>query len=271
MSEKLDSENRPAGSRAVTPADFRLDGKLALVVGGSRGIGEACALALAAAGADLAISARDVARLDETATGIRAIGREVSLHEADVREVPSVQGLVREVLAQHGRLDIVVYNAGTNVQKQALDVAVEDWDLVHDTNLKGAFFTLQAAGRAMIEAGTAGRMISIASTFAVGGFPNRVVYAASKHGVVGLTKVLALEWARHAITVNAIAPTAINTQMNAALFDDPEWRQEVLGRIPMGRFAEPRDVAGAVVYLASPIAAMVTGHVLLVDGGWTAI
>lgn len=250
---------------------FALDGKLALVVGGSRGIGEACAVALADAGADLAISSRDPALLQATADAITALGRTVTRHVADVRDVASVQGLVREVAAQHGRIDILVYNAGTNVQRPALEVSEEDWDTVIDTNLKGAFFCLQAAGRSMIEGGIRGRIINIASTFAVVGFFKRSPYASSKAGLVGLTRALAIEWAEHGITVNAIAPTAIHTKMNAALFQDAEWTREVLSRIPVGRFAEPQDVAGACVYLASPAAEMVTGHTLLVDGGWTAI
>lgn len=250
---------------------FDLGGKLALVVGGSRGIGEACAVALARSGADLAISARDADRLASTGDAIRAAGRSVTCHVADVRSVESVRALVDEVVREHERLDIVVYNAGTNVARAALEVTEEDWDLVVETNLKGAFFCLQAAGRAMIERGIRGRIINIASTFAMVGFYDRAPYAASKSGLVGLTRVLAIEWAGHGINVNAIAPTAIHTQMNAALFDDPEWRREVLSRIPLGRFAEPRDVAGAVVFLASPAAEMITGHTLMVDGGWTAI
>jgi 2-deoxy-D-gluconate 3-dehydrogenase len=252
-------------------APFDLSGKLALVVGGSRGIGEATALALGRAGADLALTSRDLERLESPAARIRAIGREVSTHVADVRHVDSLREMVAEVVAQRGGIDICVYNAGTNVAKTALEVTEDDWDLVTETNLKGCFFALQAVGQSMIERGTRGRIVNIASTFAVGGYPKRVIYAASKHGLIGITKVLAIEWAGHGITVNAVAPTAINTQMNAALFADDEWRREVLARIPVGRFAEPRDVAHAVVYLASPAAEMVTGHTLLVDGGWAAI
>ena len=250
---------------------LELDGKLALVVGGSRGIGEAVALELARRGADIAVSARETSRLDATVAAVEAEGRRVTRHVADARDVATLQGLVDEVLVQHDRLDVVVYNAGTNVQKAALDVTEDDWDLVVDTNLKGAFFCLQAAGRAMIERGIRGRIINIASTFAIVGFHHRGPYAASKSGLVGLTRVLALEWATLGITVNAIAPTAINTQMNAALFADEDWRRDVLRRIPVGRFAEPRDVAAAAAFLASPAAEMVTGHTLMVDGGWTAI
>jgi NAD(P)-dependent dehydrogenase (short-subunit alcohol dehydrogenase family) len=256
-------------STGVSP--FDLSGKLALVIGGSRGIGEATALALAQAGADLAITSRDLERLSEPTERLRALGRAVSTHLADVRSVDSLRAMVDDVLATRGRIDICVYNAGTNVQKLALDVTEADWDLVNETNLKGCFFALQAVGRSMIERGIRGRIVNIASTFSVGGYPKRVVYAASKHGVIGVTKALAIEWASHGITVNAIAPTAINTQMNADLFLDDDWRSEVLARIPAGRFALPTDVASAAVYLCSPAAEMVTGSTLLVDGGWAAI
>jgi NAD(P)-dependent dehydrogenase (short-subunit alcohol dehydrogenase family) len=249
---------------------FRLDGKVALVIGASRGIGEACALELAAAGADVALAARELDRLGDAATGVEAAGRAHSSHTVDVRDLASIERLVPAVLDRHGRIDILVQASGTNVQRAALDVREEDWDTVVDTNLKGAFFCCQAVGRAMVERGS-GRIVNIASTFSVVGFPNRAAYAASKGGLVQLTKVLALEWVGRGVNVNAVAPTAIRTVMNEALFRDPDWVAEVLPRIPAGRFATARDVAGAVVYLASPAAAMVNGTVLLVDGGWTAI
>lgn len=263
--------NDAVATNGGTANPFNLQGKLALVVGGSRGIGEACSVALAGAGADLAISAREPERLSATADAISAFGRTVTRHAADVRDLASIRQLIDDVVERHGRIDILVYNAGTNVQRAAIDVTEEDWDTVVDTNLKGAFFALQAGGQSMIERGIRGRIINIASTLAVVGFFKRSAYAASKAGLVGLTRALAIEWAEHGITVNAIAPTAINTQMNAALFQDPEWSRDVLSRIPVGRFAEPRDVAAAAVYLASPAAEMVTGHTLMVDGGWTAI
>jgi NAD(P)-dependent dehydrogenase (short-subunit alcohol dehydrogenase family) len=250
---------------------FSLEGKLALVVGGSRGIGEACALAFASAGADVAISAREVEGLETTAAEIAALGRTVTRHMADVRDIASLRRLVDEVAERHGSIDILLYNAGTNIQRAPADVSEEDWDTIVDTNLKGAFFSLQAGGKSMIARGVRGRLIVIASTFALVGFYNRVVYSASKTGLLGIVRTLAIEWAPHGITVNAIAPTAIKTQMNAALFEDAEWRTQVLGRIPVGRFAETSDVASAAVYLASPAAEMVTGHTLMVDGGWTAI
>jgi 2-deoxy-D-gluconate 3-dehydrogenase len=257
-------------AEAVGPDAFRLDGQVALVIGASRGIGEACALGLAAAGADVALGARDTERLQPAAAAVEGLGRRHSVHAVDVRDLASVDRLVPAVLERHGRIDVLVYASGTNVQQEALEVTEEAWDTVVDTNLKGAFFCCQAVGRAMIERGS-GRIVNIASTFSVVGFPSRAAYAASKGGLTQMTKVLALEWVSEGVTVNAVAPTAIRTALNETLFDDPEWVAKVLPRIPAGRFATPQDVVGAVVFLASPAAAMVNGHVLLVDGGWTAI
>ena len=265
-----DSTDKPVVT-PEQPVSFELAGKRALVVGASRGIGQACAVGMAAAGADVAVSSREPQSLTGTAEAIATLGRTVTRHRAEVRDVASIRRLVDDVLDRLGGIDIVVYNAGTNVQRAAVDLTEDDWQLVVDTNLKGAFFCAQACGRSMIERGVHGRIINIASTFAVVGFFNRAAYAASKSGLVGITRVMAVEWAQHGINVNAIAPTAIHTDMNAALFQDPEWRRDVLSRIPLGRFAEPRDVAGAAVFLAGPAAEMVTGHTLLVDGGWTAI
>lgn len=250
---------------------FDLGGKLALVVGASRGIGEACAVALAEAGADLALSGRSLPDLARTADQVRAKGRSVSCHEVNVRHVESIQRHVADVLDRRGPIDVLLYNAGTNANVSALDLDEQAWDVVLETNLKGAFFTAREVGRAMIERGAGGRIISIASTFSVVGYHNRAAYAASKGGLAQLTKVLAIEWAQHGINVNAVAPTATRTRMNEALFADPAWRADVLPRIPLGRFATPQDITGAVVFLASPASSMVTGHLLLVDGGYTAI
>jgi NAD(P)-dependent dehydrogenase (short-subunit alcohol dehydrogenase family) len=256
---------------AVGGNRFDLEGKTALVVGASRGIGEACAIALAEAGANVALTSRETERLANVANVIEALGRRATCHVADTRRPTTLRALVGDVLAQHPAIDIVVYNTGTNVNRPALELEESDWDLIIDTNLKGAFVTLQSVGRHMIERGEGGRIINITSTFAAVGFYNRAAYAASKAGLLGLTRALAIEWAPHAINVNAVAPTAVHTQMNEALFQDPNWRAQVLSRIPMGRFAEPSDVAGAVVFLAGGAASMVTGHMLMVDGGWTAI
>ena len=172
--------------------------------------------------------------------------------------------------AAYGRLDVVVCNAGIEIVAPVADLAEEDWDRVVDVNLKGLFFCCQAAGRYMAEHG-GGRIVNIASQHGLVGFYMRTAYCASKAGVVNLTRVLALEWARHGITVNAVAPTFVIHEANAAAYDNADYRNLILGSIPLGRLAKPEDVAGAVLYLVSPAAEMVTGHTLAVDGGWTAL
>jgi NAD(P)-dependent dehydrogenase (short-subunit alcohol dehydrogenase family) len=249
---------------------FGLRDRVALVVGASRGIGQACAVALAEAGAVVALAGRDTAGLAETAAAIEGVGARATVHPVDVLDVESLRPFVADVTGVHGRIDILVHASGTNVQRAAADVSEADWDTVVDTNLKGAFFCAQAVGRSMREAG-GGRIVFIGSTFSVTGFPNRAAYAASKGGLAQVVKVLALEWASDGVNVNAVSPTATRTRMNEALFADEAWRAEVLPRIPKGRFTTPDDVVGAVVFLAGPAAEMVTGQNLLVDGGWTAI
>jgi 2-deoxy-D-gluconate 3-dehydrogenase len=249
---------------------FGLDGRVALVIGASRGIGQACAVGLADAGAVVAVAGRDADGLAETAEAIEALDGRATVHAVDVTQVAGLPSFVDEVVRAHGRIDILVHASGTNVQRAAMDVTEADWDTVVDTNLKGAFFSAQAVGRAMAEAG-GGRIVFIGSTFSVVGFPNRAAYAASKGGLVQVVKVLALEWAHDGINVNAVSPTATRTRMNETLFQDEAWRAQVLPRIPKGRFTTPDDVVGAVVFLAGPAAEMVTGQNLLVDGGWTAI
>jgi NAD(P)-dependent dehydrogenase (short-subunit alcohol dehydrogenase family) len=255
----------------VSSADrFGLAGRVALVVGASRGIGRACAIGLAQAGAVVALAGRDMDGLSETAATIGRAGARATVHPVDVTRVGSLGSFVGDVTDAHGRIDVLVHASGTNVHRAAADVSEADWDTVVDTNLKGAFFCAQAVGRSMVEAG-GGRIVFIGSTFSIVGFPNRAAYAASKGGLVQVVKVLALEWAASGVNVNAVSPTATRTAMNEALFGDDAWRAEVLPRIPKGRFTTPDDIVGAVVFLAGPAAEMVTGQNLLVDGGWTAI
>jgi len=248
---------------------FDLGGKIALVTGASRGLGEAIALGLAAAGADVAVTSRSLAQSEDVAARIRGEGRQSQAFQVDVTQVPSIQRMVDEVAQRFGRIDILVNNAGVNVLKYAADFTEEDWDRVLDTNLKGTFFCAQAVGKVMV-AQNYGRIVNIASQMAVVGYYKRVAYCASKGGVAQLTKVLAVEWAPHKVTVNAVAPTFVETAMTSAILNDEEFRQEVLRRIPLGRLGKPEEVVAAVVYLASDAAGLVTGHTLLVDGGWTA-
>ena len=249
---------------------FDLTGRIALVTGAGRGLGRASALALAEAGADIAAASRSTDELESLADEVRAVGRRASVHRLDIRSVADIGRTVAEVIETHGRIDILVNNAGTNVQQDVLDVTEADWDLVYETNLKGAFFTAQAVGRHMVERGS-GKIINMCSTFANLGWPGRVSYAASKGGLAQATRVMAIEWSSKGVNVNAVGPTATLTKMNEQLFSNEAYRERVLSRIPAGRYAEPKDVAGAVVYLASPASDMVHGHMLMVDGAWSVI
>jgi 2-deoxy-D-gluconate 3-dehydrogenase len=257
---------------AVTPS-FRVDDQIAIVTGSGSGMGRAFAQALAGAGADVVITelpGRE-ALAAETAALVQAQGRRALTLSLDVTQVASIRAMVEKVVTEWGRIDILINNAGMNIRKWAVDVTEQDWDTVVDTDLRGAFFCAQLVGKHMIQRGKGGRIVNTASQVGLVGYTERVAYCAAKAGVINMTRVLAIEWARHGITVNAIAPTFVNTPLVAALLESEEVRQEVLSRIPLGRLAEPEDIVGAVLYLASPAAAMVTGHTLVVDGGWTAI
>ena len=257
---------------AVTPS-FRVDDQIAIVTGSGSGMGRAFAQALAGAGADVVITelpGRE-ALAAETAALVQAQGRRALTLSLDVTQVASIRAMVEKVVTEWGQIDILINNAGMNIRKWAVDVTEQDWDTVVDTDLRGVFFCAQLVGKHMIQRGKGGRIISTASQVGLVGYTERVAYCAAKAGVINMTRVLAIEWARHGITVNAIAPTFVNTPLVAALLESEEIRREVLSRIPLGRLAEPEDIAGAVLYLASPAAAMVTGHTLVVDGGWTAI
>ena len=249
----------------MTP--FDLTGRVAIVTGANTGIGQAIAIALAAAGADVACAGRTPAH--DTAAQIEALGRRAALIAADLSTIEPVQRVVDEAIARLGRLDILVNNAGIIRRADAVDFSEDDWDAVVDTNLKSVFFLSQAAGRHMIAAG-GGRIINIASMLTFQGGIRVPSYTAAKSGIGGLTKLLANEWARHGITVNAIAPGYIATNNTAALQADPLRNAAILDRIPAGRWGDPADLGGAAVFLASDAAAYVQGHILAVDGGWLA-
>lgn len=251
---------------------MRLDGLRAAVTGSGSGIGEAVAEALAEAGADVALSEvpQRMHALDGVCRRIEAQGRTAVPLPLRLPEIDSIDAFVAGAVEGLGRIDILVNNAGVNIPADALDLTEADWDSVQDVNLKGLFFLSQRVARRM-KADGGGRIINMASINGVVGYYKRAAYCSSKAGVVNLTRVLALEWAQYGINVNAIGPTFILTPMTQSTFDDPAQRQDLLGRIPLGRVGKPEDVVGAVVFLASPAAAMVTGHTLMVDGGWTAI
>jgi len=244
---------------------FRLDGKVALVTGASRGLGAGIADALKEAGATVAGTSRERGSAEQVAERLDSLPIKM-----DVSDVDSVRAGVDRVASELGRLDILVNNAGLNIPQGIFEVDEASWDAVVDANLKGTFFAAQAAARHMVAGGEGGRIINVASQAGVVGIEERSSYGASKGGAVLLTKVLAIELAQHAITANAVAPTFIATELTRTTLEDPAWRERILSRIPLGRVGEVEEVAAATVYLASPAAALVTGHTLLVDGGWTA-
>jgi NAD(P)-dependent dehydrogenase (short-subunit alcohol dehydrogenase family) len=244
---------------------FRLDGKVALVTGASRGIGYGLARALAEVGAKIAVSARDETALTELASSIPGS----LVVPMDMCSVASIQEGVARVEKHFGRLDILVNNAGVGANHPALEVTEKDWDELMDVNLKGLFFCAQAAAGGMIARGY-GRIINMSSQASVVGIVDHAVYCASKGGVNQLTRVMALEWSKLGVTVNAVGPTFIYTPGTAERLDNPEYRANVLSRIPANKIGDISDVAGAVIYLASDAAKLVSGTCLLVDGAWTA-
>ncbi|HEX8526026.1 2-dehydro-3-deoxy-D-gluconate 5-dehydrogenase KduD [Allosphingosinicella sp.] len=246
---------------------FDLTGRVAIVTGANTGIGQAIAVALAEAGADVALVGRSAA--DETAERIRAIGRRAAQVNADLSTIAPIKGVIERTLSELGGLDILVNNAGTIRRADAVEFSEDDWDAVVDTNLKSVFFLCQAAGRHMIGQG-GGKIINIASMLSFQGGIRVPSYTASKSGVAGLTRLLANEWASKGINVNAIAPGYIATNNTAALQADETRNRQIMDRIPAGRWGEPPDLGGAAVFLASSASDYVQGHILAVDGGWLA-
>jgi 2-deoxy-D-gluconate 3-dehydrogenase len=246
---------------------FDLAGRVAVVTGANTGLGQAMAVALAEAGADVAAVGRTPA--EETVAAVRALGRKAEMVSADLSSIEPVQRVVDETREKLGGLDILVNNAGIIRRADAVDFSEADWDAVVDTNLKVAFFLCQAAGRHMIAQGR-GKIINIASMLSFQGGIRVPSYTASKSGIAGLTKLLANEWAGKGVNVNAIAPGYFATNNTAALQADETRNQAILGRIPAGRWGQPSDIGGAAVFLASAAADYVHGHILAVDGGWLA-
>ena len=251
--------------------NFRLDGQTALVTGAARGLGRAIALALAEAGADVALGLRVGSDAEDLATAIESMGRRALRVQMDLLDLGQIESAVAEVRQELGRIDVLVNNAGIGPEEQAAeDWTAADFDATFDLNVKGLFFASQAAARVMIEQG-GGRIVNMSSQAGLIALPGEAIYCATKAAVSHLTKCHAVEWGKYGINVNAVAPTFIRTPGTAPMLADADFKADVEERIAaLHRIGEPVDVAGAVVYLASPASGLVTGTTLVVDGGWTA-
>jgi 2-dehydro-3-deoxy-D-gluconate 5-dehydrogenase len=263
------------GVKPVPRSADSLTGMTALVTGSGSGIGQATARALSAAGANVVVTELPdrLERAEATVSELQGAGGHAVAVALDVRSLDSISACVdAAVKASAGRLDILVNNAGVNVRQPAFEVTEEAWDLVLDTNLKGLFFTAQAAGRAMRDQDPAGgSIINVSSVVGLVGYYDRAAYCSSKAGVINLSRVLAIEWAAHEIRVNAVCPTFVETPLTQVLLENEAIKSDILGRTPAGRLATPDEVAAAIAFLAGPSARMITGTALTVDGGWTAI
>lgn len=247
-------------------SNFDLTGKVAIVTGASRGLGQYFGRALAKAGADLVITSRTLESLAPFQAEIEALGRKAVPVELDVRTYESIEGAIDKAHAAFGKIDILVNNAGCNVRKPAVDITWDDWNLVLDTNLRGTFFVAQAVAKRMIPRGY-GRIINIGSVTSVAGYAGLAPYCASRGGVKQLTMSLADDWGHHGITVNCLAPGWFRTEQNKVMYEDQEWLEYLVDRIPLKRPGKPTDLEGAVVFLASDASEYITGQTLLVDGG----
>jgi gluconate 5-dehydrogenase len=245
---------------------FDLSGKVALVTGASRGLGQQFGRALAGAGADLVITSRTRASLEEFADEIRAMDRRVAMIEMDIRKQESIEAAVADALQQLGQIDILVNNAGCNIRKRAVEVSWDDWNTILDTNLRGTFFVAQAVAKHMITR-RSGRIVNIGSVTCVAGYAGLGPYGASRGGIKQLTMSLAHDWGEYGITVNCLAPGWFKTAQNRALYEDEGWVEYLCERIPLGRPGAPGDLDGALLLLASDAGRYITGQTLLVDGG----
>ena len=250
--------------------DVNVYGKIALVTGAARGIGRACALALAEAGADMALGLRDLDADSGVVKEIEAMGRKALPLQMDVSKMDEIYTAFEKIKAYYQRIDIVINNAGVAPENFAENVTEKDFDYTLAVNLKGTFFVSQAAGRMMIQQ-RYGRIINLSSQAGFVALPGESVYCMTKAGIAHLTKCLAAEWGKYNITVNAVAPTFIYTPGTEEYLANEESKKHVLSKIVLGKIGEPKDVANAVLFLASPAASLITGITLLIDGGWTTL
>jgi NAD(P)-dependent dehydrogenase (short-subunit alcohol dehydrogenase family) len=262
------SENR-APSLGAAARRFDLSDRVVVVTGASKGIGRERTILPAETGAVVVPTVRTDADAASLIAEARSRGLTVHPQCLDVRDVASINEAVSHIVAAHDRIDVLVNNAGLGFARAAFDVTEADWDEMMAVNLRGSFFMSRAIARTMASAGRSGRILNISSQGGLVGLPDAAVYCASKGGFNMMTKTLALEWAKDAITVNAVAPTFIYTPGTAPILDEPKMRTAILGKIPLGQFALTNDVAGAIIYLASDAGRMITGAILVVDGGWT--
>lgn len=246
---------------------FDLSGKVALVTGTSRGLGQYMGRALARAGADLVITSRKLGDLEAFRSEIESLGRAAFPVELDVRSYDSIQSAVSAAIAHYGKIDILVNNAGLNVRKPAVELTWDEWNLVLETNLRGEFFVAQAVARDTMIPRKYGRVINIGSVTSVFGYAGLTPYCASRGGVKQMTMSLADDWGKHGITVNCLAPGWFRTAQNSVLYENKEWLEYLVDRIPMKRPGAPADLDGAVVFLASDASEYFTGQTMLVDGG----
>ncbi len=248
---------------------FDLSGKTALVTGATRGLGEVAAKALAGAGADIAVCGRNPEDLTRVSTDIEAMGRRAQGYQLDVLSKDKVAAGVEQIVADFSGIDILVNNAGVNFRTEVLEYPEEEWDRVINTNLKGYFLVTQAVAPQMLAQGY-GKVINVSSIMGTVALPQLLAYCSSKGGVDQMTKVMALEWAQKGVRVNAIGPTYFETELVAQLRNDPERFNFITERTPMGRWGQPEELEGTVIFLAAPASDFITGQTIYIDGGWTA-
>jgi len=247
---------------------FDLTGKTAMVTGSTKGLGQVAAVALAKAGADVAVCGRNRDNLKKVSESVKKLGRDSDGFFLDVTSQQSVQEGVDQILKHFGKVDILVNNAGVNYRVPVLQFPEEQWDLIIDTNLKGYFLVARAVAPQMIERGY-GKIINMSSIFGFTPLPDQLAYSASKGGVNQLTRVMALEWAKNGVRVNAVAPTYFETELVTQIRNDPKRFNFINERTPMGRWGQPEEIEGIIIFLAAPASDFITGQIIYIDGGWT--